>query len=115
MKSQPNARARRSAQHLPKHKRNPSVPRELAVFLCLPDSVGSLLDYEWTEPVRFESPVVPPVVTQPKPTLAEYLLADDEALRAFTAGQQYLTDYFKATGKVASFLDCSGALSGGAL
>jgi hypothetical protein len=141
MKSQP-VRARRSAlQHLPKAKRNPKVPESLAVYLYLP-GVGSLLDYEWNQPaVEIPADVHPtalspeqyevwaatarkqlatstkskkPATAPTKPTLAAQLLADPDAMRSFLAGQQYVVDYFKATGKPVSFLDCSGALSGGA-
>jgi hypothetical protein len=132
MQSQPKTRARRSAQYLPKHKRNPSVPIELAVFLCLPECVGSLLDYEWFEPVRFESPAaavktlaqrllaVPglPVVKE-RPALdpqeVNRLLADPAALREFLAEKQRQIEAFEPWRKKPAFAELSGALSGGAL
>jgi hypothetical protein len=47
----------RAGSQSTKHKKvSPSVPRELAVFLCLPPSVGSVRDYEWFAPVQTDPP-----------------------------------------------------------
>jgi len=98
-----------------KHKKsNPNVPAALGVFLYLP-GVGSVLDYEWFEQPVSAEPIPLKTSERAKETLAEYLLADKEALRSFCLGQQYAADFFKATGQLLSFIDCAGVLSGGAL
>jgi hypothetical protein len=81
----------------------------IGVKLCLPDDVD-LSQMDWYDEPRIAAKSVA-LVVKPKPTLAQQLLADDEGLRAFCAGQQYIADYFKATGRPISFLECSGALS----
>jgi hypothetical protein len=99
----------RSKKQFPKNSK--PLPQEMiGVKLCLPDDVD-LSQMDWYDEPHIAAKSAAPVVTKPKPTLAEQPLADDEALRAFCAGRQNAADYFKAAGRPLSFLDCAGALS----
>jgi hypothetical protein len=74
MQSQPsNTRVRRDSKSLKHKKCNPNVPKELDVHLYLPESVGSVANYEWTpapEPESVAVSVFRMAVTEP---LAERL------------------------------------------